>query len=281
MLDAGAVTPTDVVVAASMAIVVVSVVAERFWLHAREGRARLAALRTAATMGTGALVAGAAVTAADRWIWPVIGRLTPPPLEALTSSHVVVEVVVVFVAWDLAGFAHHWIGHQTRLGWASHQVHHTGAEYDLSLAWRQSWFPWPALVTFPFVAATGGSLSVAIGCAAVSNTWQALVHTAVPLRVPQWFAALVVTPTTHRRHHVDQAPVNLGAVLTCWDRLAGTWDPRAVPEGPLLERGPTGALAIELAGWRALGHPPPAPVICTQDRDPAGLWGLNPANNGG
>lgn len=265
MPELPAADPPEVLAAIAMAVVIAAVVAERLWLFARTGAAHLRVLGTAAAMGVGSLLAGAVVTGALRATWPAVGALSPAPLVALVDRHVVVEVLVVFVAWDLAGYAYHRIGHGTAIGWASHQVHHTGPRYDLSLALRQSWFPLPAVATFPLVALTGGSFTVAVGCAAVSNAWQALVHTELDVRFPGWLASVVVTPATHRRHHDPEGePVNLGAVLTCWDRLAGTWDDRPGLAGQPLRAGPSNPVRVELAGWRALVAAGP----------PHGAWGF-------
>jgi hypothetical protein len=66
-------------------------------------------------------------------------------------------------------------------------------------------------------------------------------------------ALVVVTPAGHRRHHdADGGAVNLGAALTCWDRFAGTWDPRPARDGVPAEVGSSNPLAVELAGWRLL-----------------------------
>lgn len=253
-----ALEPIDIAVAVAYAVVIGAVVGERVFLVHRTGSARLGTLSTAAVMGAGALVAGVVVTTVERALWPVLGGLAPAPLVALVDTHVAVEVLVVFVAWDAAGFAHHWLGHRSAIGWASHQVHHSGTDYDLSLAWRQSWFPVTAMGTFPFVALTGGHFEVAIACALVSNTWQALLHTTVRVPTPGWVHAAVMTPRSHRRHHASSVPVNLGPVLTIWDRLLGSWDPDPASDaiGETSFHGVEGnPFRIEVAGWRALVMP--------------------------
>lgn len=253
MPAAGAVGAAEVAIAAGYALVIAAVVAERVWLAVRTGDARLGPLATAAAMGAGAVAVGGVVVGVERTLWPVLGGLAPGPVSAVVGTHPVLEVVVVFVAWDAAGFAHHWLGHRTTIGWASHQVHHTGADYDLSLAWRQSWFPLTALATFPLVALTGGRFEVAVGCALVSNTFQALLHTAVDVPVPRRVGAVVMTPASHRTHHASARPVNLGPVLTVWDRLAGSWAPDAIAAPtPRAGRAWDNPLAVEVRGWREL-----------------------------
>ena len=68
-----------------------------------------------------------------------------------------------------------------------------------------------------------------------------------------------MTPGTHRRHHcVDGGGVNLGSVLTVWDRLAGTWSP--APADATAEYGIAGSadrdgvVRLQLAGWRELAR---------------------------
>jgi sterol desaturase/sphingolipid hydroxylase (fatty acid hydroxylase superfamily) len=172
------------------------------------------------------------------------------------AAHPVIGAVVTFVAWDLSGWLYHLIGHRTRVGWAAHQPHHSGEGFDATLGLRQSWAPFHGLVHHPLLALAGFDLRVVIVCAAVSNCWQVLEHTSVPVRFPRWFEAHVMTPAAHRHHHGrDSGAVNLGPCFTWWDRLAGTW---VSPDAPApAAYGPTvpasaNPLAVELRGWVAL-----------------------------
>ena len=243
--------PVDLLVASGYAVVVVAVVTEHLWLRLGPHHARPNGLRVPAAMALGAVLVSIPFASAQMVLWQVAEDRAPEALASLTASHPLVGFVVAFVAWDAAGFAHHWLGHHSAIGWASHQVHHSGAGYDLSLAWRQSWLPVTALVTFPFVALTGVGLGTAVVCAALSNTWQALAHTAICSgRALGPLGAVIVVPATHRIHHEARRPINLGPVLTVWDRLAGTWVPETTPgsstSGGLQARG---AVSIEAAGW--------------------------------
>ena len=87
------------------------------------------------------------------------------------------------------------------------------------------------------------------------------MHTSLPVALPRWVAAAVMTPATHRRHHtLDGGATNLGPVLTIWDRLAGTWDPTPVATGaPIGLRGAgadpgRSAWRIETEGWIDVAH---------------------------
>jgi sterol desaturase/sphingolipid hydroxylase (fatty acid hydroxylase superfamily) len=247
----------DLVMAATYVLVAAVVVAELCWLAARgtdRGRTREAA--TAIGMYVGAVAVGAAYTVVLVAVWSRLGGAAPGVLVRTWRSHPVVSFVTAFVAWDGAGFAYHAVGHRTRVGWAAHQPHHSGTRFNITLALRQSWMPWHGLLIYPWLALGGWSFATIAVCAAVSNAWQALEHSRAPLRVPPWFAATFMTPEAHRHHHrLGADPVNLGPVLTLWDRAWGSWVAGPVPEGSSygLEVGSsTKLMAVQLAGWRAL-----------------------------
>ena len=195
--------------------------------------------------------------------------------------------VATFVACDLAGWLYHLVGHRTQVGRASHQVHHTGPDDDMTLGLRQTWMPWHGLLQTwmpwhgllhqPLLALAGSELRVVFVCAALSSCWQVLEHTSLPIRFPAWFAAMVMTPGAHRHHHGrDGGLVNLGPCLTVWDRLAGTWvqaeAPAPLAYGPAVPA-PTNLVRLELAGWTdLLGRPrPTAPRSGARSAPTAGV----------
>lgn len=241
------------------ALALAAVALEVAWLARRPGsrRARvLADARTSATMAVGAFAVGLVYTLVLRAEWHQLSRLAPTALTTAWRTKPAVGFVVAFVAWDGAGWAYHFVGHRTRLGWAAHQPHHSGSEYDLTVGLRQSWLPFHGLLYLPLIALLGFDFGVVAVCAAVSNCWQVLEHTSVPVRFPRWFSAAVMTPAAHRWHHgANGEAVNLGPVFTCWDRLAGTWvgvDTPTARARSAPARVSASAVAIELAGWRDL-----------------------------
>src|SRR5690606_27272669 len=130
--------------------------------------------------------------------------------------------VVAFTVWDALGWVDHWIGHRTRIGWVTHRPHHGGSSFNLTLALRQSPYPLAGIALLPIVALTGVPFETAAIAVAISNTWQALIHTQARLPLPGWLERTVMTPATHEMHHDHGGLVNLGPVLTLWDRAAGT-----------------------------------------------------------
>jgi sterol desaturase/sphingolipid hydroxylase (fatty acid hydroxylase superfamily) len=270
MPDSTELDPGVVLVNACYALLVAAVLAEAVWLYLQHGARRLRPVATAAVLGAGATVTGVGIAAAQVWMWRLVGGAAPAVLERWWASHPLLGAVAAFVAWDAAGYWYHRIGHRSRLGWASHRVHHSGGHYDLSLAWRQPWLPLHALVVFPLVALGGFELRIVLLCAAVSNLYQGLLHVERPLPIPRWVTWAVQVPATHRRHHLIGRPTaNLGPVLTVWDRLWGTWDPtpvRADARYGLDEGTSENPLTIQAAGWKQ-AIAPTAPDVEPQPLD--------------
>jgi sterol desaturase/sphingolipid hydroxylase (fatty acid hydroxylase superfamily) len=224
----------------------------------------------AVTLG-GSLVAALPLSAVIAGLWVVLGHLAPVAVTGWWADHRLVELIVCFVLWDLAAYAYHRVGHRTRVGWASHRVHHLGQTYDMGLVLRQPWFPVHGLVVLPWLALAGFSFEAAAVCSALSIGYQALQHTSAEWRWPAPLEAVLVSGRAHRHHHlVDGGDANLGAVFTVWDRLFGTHVPGPMPSGgrEVADRAspefgvgapePLNPLRIQLDGWLALrrpGHP--------------------------
>lgn len=251
-------TPYALIVHVPYVVALTAVAAEVAWLARSAGPARrrvLASAAMAAFMAAGALAVSVPYTAAFRLLWNAMARLRWEGAATFWEAHPIVGAVSAFVAWDLSGWIYHLIGHRTRIGWAAHQPHHSGSDFNATLGLRQSWAPFHGLAHHPLLALAGFDLRVIFACAAVSNCWQVLEHTSAPIRFPRWFSAVVMTPAAHRHHHRrDGAPVNLGPFLTIWDRLAGTWVSPASP-APVAYGLPgcsPNPIAVEVAGWRHL-----------------------------
>ena len=251
---------TTLVVSVSVLISALTVGCEVTWIAFASPDRRpsvLVSLATGSAMATGAMAVGVFYSALLRWMWPALLERAPIILSSFWRANAVLACVVAFIAWDAIGWVYHWLGHRTAVGWAAHRPHHSGTHFDITLGLRQSWTPVLALGLHPLMALMGFNLQAVVVASALSNLWQLLEHTSVPVRFPRWFAAVVMTPDGHHHHHAVGGTANLGPVLTVWDRLAGTWvsEGGRANDGPLVDwSGTANPLRLQFDGWRALGR---------------------------
>ena len=133
------------------------------------------------------------------------------------------------VAFFLYNFFYYWAhrcGHEINLLWASHVVHHSSEEFNLSTALRQSWtnqvFYW---IFYLPMAILGIPVEVFVVTALASAVYQFWVHTRLIDRMG-WMEHVFVTPSHHRVHHGRNAYCidrNYGGTLIVWDRLFHTF----------------------------------------------------------
>lgn len=231
---------TDVAWVASTSLVVVAVWAETMAELIRPDcwRRRLGDLGAGVALALASIPAAFVAATVARHAWGALDDTGP-----FSGAHPIVAFVVSFVVWDGLGWVDHWIGHRTRFGWFTHRPHHSGRHYDLTLALRQSPYPVAGILLLPVLALSGVSFDVAAVVVAASNTWQALLHMQARVQFPAWLSGIVMTPATHRLHH-ELGTVNLGPVLTVWDRVAGSFlpCPAEVPCGTRNVNHPAAAL---------------------------------------
>lgn len=134
--------------------------------------------------------------------------------------------IVAFFMYDFFYYWAHRSGHEVNLLWASHVVHHSSEEFNLSTALRQSWtnqiFYW---VFYLPMAIVGIPVTVFVITALISALYQFWSHTRLVGKLG-WMDRVFVTPSNHRCHHgrnpycIDK---NYGGILIVWDRLFGTY----------------------------------------------------------
>jgi len=136
----------------------------------------------------------------------------------------------------LADFGHYWVHrlHHTRYFWQMHKWHHSPT-YMYWLGGVRATLPQqfmvnvPYVLAYPFVDISPWWMGLAIAVSsAIQNDW---MHMNVTWR-SNWLEWIFVTPRYHHIHHSDNPQhysVNLGNLLTVWDRLFGTYlDPDKV-----------------------------------------------------
>ena len=134
--------------------------------------------------------------------------------------------ILAFFMYDFFYYWAHRSGHEINLLWASHVVHHSSEEFNLTTALRQSWtnqvFYW---IFYLPMAIVGIPVTVFVITALISALYQFWSHTRLIGKLG-WVDRIFVTPSNHRCHHgrnpycIDK---NYGGILIIWDRLFRTY----------------------------------------------------------
>lgn len=134
--------------------------------------------------------------------------------------------VVAFVLYDLCYYCSHRAGHEVKLFWAAHVVHHQSEDYNLSTALRQTssgfLFGWIFYTPLFFI---GVPAEVMVTVGALNLIYQFWVHTEHVGELG-WFEYVFVSPSNHRVHHARNTQYldrNYGGVFIVWDRLFGSY----------------------------------------------------------
>lgn len=137
--------------------------------------------------------------------------------------------ILAFILLDLLFYWSHRISHEVNILWASHVVHHSSEEYNLSVALRQSALRNAITCLFYLpLAILGLPWIVFLTVDALNRLYQFWVHTKfIPGdSLPGLFSFIFVTPSHHRVHHAVNVPYidkNYGGMFILWDRIFGTF----------------------------------------------------------
>ena len=142
--------------------------------------------------------------------------------------------IVAFCLYDLCYYCSHRAGHEIKLFWAAHVVHHQSEDYNLSTALRQTssgfLFGWIFYTPLFFI---GVPVEMMVTVGALNLIYQFWVHTEHVGELG-WFEYVFVSPSNHRVHHARTTCYldrNYGGVFIIWDRLFGTYQ-RELPSEP-------------------------------------------------
>ena len=133
--------------------------------------------------------------------------------------------VAAFVLYDFCYYWNHRMGHEMNLLWASHVVHHSSEEYNLTTALRQTGTGLLSFVFYLPLALIGFDPLIVISVGAINLVYQFWVHTRYVGKLG-WFEWFFVSPSNHRGHHAQNdvyIDKNYGGVFIVWDRLFGTY----------------------------------------------------------
>ncbi|KAF2368702.1 Fatty acid hydroxylase [Trinorchestia longiramus] len=130
------------------------------------------------------------------------------------------------VAVDFCFYWFHRYAHETNVGWASHQIHHSSEQFNLTTSVRQSALLKLYTVLFYLpLAMLGFPITSVLVHMQLNVIFQMWLHTDVvsTLGPLEW---IFNTPSHHRVHHGSEAwclDKNYAGVLIIWDRLFGTF----------------------------------------------------------
>jgi sterol desaturase/sphingolipid hydroxylase (fatty acid hydroxylase superfamily) len=180
-------------------------------------------------------------------------------------------VLLLFVGQEFCYYWYHRAAHRVRWFWATHSVHHSPNQLNLSAAYRlgiTGRLTGTAVFFTPLVW-LGFPPNVVIATLAINLLYQFWIH-ATWIPKLGWLEYVLNTPSAHRVHHasnLEYLDANYGGVLIIFDRLFGTY--RAEREelpcvyglvkpvtsyNPLVvEFGPWAALFKDLASARSVG----------------------------
>lgn len=134
---------------------------------------------------------------------------------------------IVFVGQEFCYYWMHRADHRIRWLWATHAVHHSTNQFNLSAAYRLGWtapISGAALFFAPLVY-VGAPPYVVLAALAINLVYQFWLHTELIGRLGplEW---ILNTPSHHRVHHASNSEYidrNFGGMLIVFDRLFGTF----------------------------------------------------------
>lgn len=145
------------------------------------------------------------------------------------------QMVLLFILWDLWAYWYHRALHSSRYLWQFHKVHHSQEQLNAFSNFRVSLLDrmvnMTALAVPTFML--GGNYALPFYVMLLVQFQQLVIHIDVDWK-GGWFGRIFVMPAFHVVHHStapQHANRNFGSALAVWDRLFGTGAKRG--PGPL------------------------------------------------
>ena len=135
-------------------------------------------------------------------------------------------LIPCYIILDFCSYWSHRISHHQRFWWATHVVHHSGEDYNLTVSFRLSWVQHLKIIFFIPVALCGFHPVIFFVANQIAVLFQFWVHTEYIRKMPRWIEYVFATPSNHRVHHGSQDKYinkNYGATFIFWDRMFGTY----------------------------------------------------------
>lgn len=158
-----------------------------------------------------------------------LGFIALLPVYYLTPLAIPMTGWTWLLAVLVADFTYYWmhrLEHEHRILWASHSVHHSSNDYNLTVGLRLSvvegFFEWAFLI--PMILIGFNPFQAIVGLVLVAQ-YQHWVHTERVKKLG-WLDEVFNTPSVHRVHHGSNRQYldkNYGGILMVWDKLFGTF----------------------------------------------------------
>lgn len=157
------------------------------------------------------------------------------PVFALAWTHRLTTIelgstwsfVLLFLSQEFCYYWYHRAAHRIRWFWATHAVHHSPNQLNLTAAYRLGWtgkLTGTALFFAP-LAWLGFRPELVLVTLSLNLLYQFWLHATWIPRLG-WLEYVFNTPSAHRVHHasnLDYLDANFGGVLIVFDRLFGTY----------------------------------------------------------
>ncbi|HEX6840661.1 MAG TPA: sterol desaturase family protein [Stellaceae bacterium] len=148
-------------------------------------------------------------------------RLTTVPLSGWAAF------TVLFIGVEFCYYWFHRASHRVRWFWATHAIHHSTNELNLSAAYRFGWTGRLSGTSMFYIPLfwLGFPPSAVFGVLSLNLLYQFWLHTEW---IPKlgWLEYVFNTPSAHRVHHSrnpEYLDANYGGVLIVFDRLFGSY----------------------------------------------------------
>lgn len=168
-------------------------------------------------------------------LYGIVGLLCLLPFHWWTPLSIPMTFWTWILAFFAADFTYYWmhrLEHEHRILWASHSVHHSSEDYNLSVSLRlsvvESLFEWAFLIPMMLL---GFSPFQTLAAFIFVVQYQSWVHTEY-IKKLGWLDVVFNTPSVHRVHHGSNKTYldkNYGGVLMIWDHLFGTFQKEEEP----------------------------------------------------
>lgn len=165
----------------------------------------------------------------EKTAYASLGFVALLPFYLITPWHIPMTMWTWLIALLVADFTYYWmhrLEHRHRILWASHSVHHSSKDYNLTVGFRLSLieglFEWIFLVPMILLGFNPFQAIVALVLIAQYQHW---IHTE---RIGKlgWLDEVFNTPSVHRVHHGSNNQYldkNYGGILMLWDKMFGTY----------------------------------------------------------